>query len=502
MPQAKQPINLVWMKRDLRTQDHEPLMLAEKAGVPYLILYLFEPALLAHPDTSDRHLIFQYHSILQMNAKLGQFNKAVQICYGDAPEVFQHLADQFTIEQLFSYQESGTQLTWERDKAIAKFCVRENIRWTECQRDGILRGISNREGWDKKWFQFMHAPVVENFFSKQDILQWHHPFSLPEQLTTTLKNYPSEWQPPGEDNAWRYLKNFMEERGVNYNRHISKPLESRLSCGRVSPYLAWGNLSVRQTYRFVIQHPRAEQGKRWAESFLTRVKWRDHFSQKFEVECRYETHCINRGYESLVKEKNQEWITAWETGRTGFPLVDACMRCLHTTGWINFRMRAMLVSILCHHLYQDWRTGTYHMARLFLDYEPGIHYPQFQMQAGTTGVNTVRMYNPVKQSKDHDPEGIFIRTWVPELRNVPTEFIHEPHCMTEAEQEQWGVRIGLDYPAPIIELESAARQARESIWGHRKNDEVKAEGKRILATHARKRNAVKKKKGGEQLSLL
>jgi deoxyribodipyrimidine photo-lyase len=124
------------------------------------------------------------------------------------------------------------------------------------------------------------------------------------------------------------------------------------------------------------------------------------------------------------------------------------------------------------------------------------------MQAGTTGVNTVRMYNPVKQSHDHDPEGTFIKAWVPELRSIPAEHIHEPHLMTFEEQVLYGVRIGNDYPAPIIALESAARHAREAIWGHRRKDDVKAEGKRIVETHARKLALVKKKKGGEQLSLL
>jgi deoxyribodipyrimidine photo-lyase len=255
-------------------------------------------------------------------------------------------------------------------------------------------------------------------------------------------------------------------------------------------------------YRFIMEHPKGGSGKRWVDGFLTRVKWRDHFIQKFEVECRYETHCVNAGYESLVKEYNAAHIEAWELGLTGFPLVDACMRCVQTTGWINFRMRAMLVSFFCHHLYQDWRSGTYHLARLFLDYEPGIHYPQFQMQAGTTGVNTVRMYNPVKQSHDHDPEGAFIKAWVPELRAVPAEHIHEPHIMTAEEQAHCGVHIGADYPMPIISLESAAKAAREAIWGHRKKDEVKTEGKRIVETHARKRAVIRKKKGGEQLSLL
>ncbi len=491
------------MKRDLRTQDHEPLMLAEKAGLPYFIVFCFEPSIISHPDTSTRHVQFQYQSLLKVNEKLDVYGRNVHLVYGEMVDVLSWLSIHFTIANLFSYRESGIRLTWLRDKAVKQWCIEQQVDWTECKRDGIQRGIRNREGWDKQWYGFMHAPIIRNSFSRQLLEMPKHTFAIPENLLCEWSDYPREFQPAGEDMAFRYLQSFVEMRGVNYNKHISKPAESRISCGRISPYLAWGNVSVRQVYRFLIDHPQGGSGKRWVDGFLTRVKWRDHFIQKFEVECDYESRCVNAGYESLVKAYNAAHIEAWEKGLTGFPLVDACMRCLHATGWINFRMRAMLVSFFCHHLYQDWRAGTYHLARLFLDYEPGIHYPQFQMQAGTTGVNTVRMYNPVKQSLDHDPEGTFIKTWVPELRAISAEHIHAPHLMTFEEQELCGVNIGNDYPFPIIELESAARHAREAIWGHRKKDEVKAEGKRIVETHARKRAvAKKKKKGGEQLSLL
>ena len=159
------------------------------------------------------------------------------------------------------------------------------------------------------------------------------------------------------------------------------------------------------------------------------------------------------------------------------------MRCLNTTGYLNFRMRAMLVRVATHHLWQPWQAITGHLAQQFLDFEPGIHFPQVQMQAGVTGTNTVRMYNPVKQGQDHDPEGQFIREWVPELRTCPDAYLHEPWTMPPLEQEFSNFRIGIDYPAPLVDLATAARKARETIWGHRSNPLVQSEQDRILAKH-------------------
>ncbi len=485
--------NIVWLKRDLRTQDHLPLHSAEMSGEPYIIIYLFEPAFIAYPDTSTRHLQFIYGSILQMNQVLKDAGRKIDIFYGNAKEVFQYLLEQFSVSEVWSYQESGTATTWERDKQVAQLFASLNCEWVEYQRDGVERGRRNRKAWEKQWFKAIQTPIIQNAYRSIKSTPIDHPFQIPLELLSQLKSYNDHYQPAGEKYAWSYLKSFVSGRGRTYDRHISKPLESRKSCGRISPYLAWGNISIRQAYQFVRSHDSYNQSKRAMNGFLTRLVWHCHFIQKFEMECEYEKVCINRGYELLEYDKDSTKIEAWENGQTGYPLVDASMRCLRETGWINFRMRSMLVSFFCHHLGQNWKDGVYFLARQFLDYEPGIHYPQFQMQAGTTGINLIRIYNPVKQSKEHDPNGVFIKKWLPELQQVNTEHIHEPWKMTAMEQAFCSVEIGKDYAKPLIDITVTGRVARETLWGHRNHPKVRLEKQRLLEKHTNANRAAFKK---------
>ena len=480
---SKTKINIVWLKRDIRSQDHMPFFVAENDSTPFLPIYIFEPSILNHPDSSLRHQQFIYHSILNLNQILSKYKKEVIIFHGETKEVFRSLIKNFEVNRVFSYQESGIKKTWDRDKSIKNILIQQKILWTEFQRDGILRGIKNRDGWDKNWYITMSKPIIQNKYKSSYQPVFNHSLNLPKSYENQLLAYPIKYQKPGEDYASKYLKSFCQERGKNYSKYISKPTESRMSCGRLSPYLAWGNISIKQAAQYVKNHPNYNSNKRSFNGLLTRLKWHCHFIQKFENECTYETVCVNKGYETMPYESNPKHIEAWKSGKTGWPMVDACMRCLKETGWINFRMRAMLVSVFCHQLDCNWKEGVYHLANLFLDYEPGIHYTQFQMQAGTTGINTIRMYNPVKQSTDHDTDGIFIKKWVNELKDIPVEFIHEPWKLTELDLQMNDIKC--EYPKPLVDLVHSGKKARTKIWSYKKSDEVKKEAKRIVKLHTR-----------------
>ena len=258
----------------------------------------------------------------------------------------------------------------------------------------------------------------------------------------------------GRKKGLERMEYFFKEKLNSYSKDISSPEKSFDSCSRLSPYISWGCLSLKEI--FYQANLYKNNNSRMLKSRLT---WHCHFIQKLESEPELEFQDFHPYFQNIRSNKT-ELLVLWSQGNTGFPFIDACMRSLNFNGWINFRMRAMLMSFASYNLWLPWQDSGSELAKKFIDYEPGIHWNQCQMQSGTTSINTNRIYNPIKQGKDHDPKGRFIKKWVPELKKVTDTFIHEPWLLSKFNNEEYSK---LEYIKPIVDISKTSREAREKI---------------------------------------
>jgi len=486
---TKPHIHIVWLKRDLRLHDNGAIFNALKSGKRILLLYSFEPMLMSDPHYSERHWNFIKESLIDLNAELKKYNSKVLVVQSDIIAAVNQLLSSYKITDIYSHQETGILVTFNRDKTFKRFCKNNLISWHENINNGVQRGLKNRNEWTELCNAFYEieplsfTPKENQLLTIDDIKILEAIFKLPNLKT----NNNSPFQKGGRTMGLRYLKTFFKERYPSYMFHISKPEQARRSCSRISPYIAWGNLSIREVYHQAYHLKNISNHKKALDAFMSRLRWQAHFIQKFEMEHTMEEASINKGFSKLKKRISKTYQTAWKNGQTGFPLVDACMRCLNETGYLNFRMRALVVSFFTHNLWQPWQAATTHLSQMFLDFEPGIHFPQLQMQAGETGINMLRIYNPIKNSLEHDPDASFIKKWVPELQPLDIPFTHQPFLMTNLEQQFYNFKLGEDYPFPIVDLDTTRKKAGDILWCMRNTNEVIEEGKRILKKHTLKK---------------
>ena len=472
----KKPINIFWFKRDLRLFDNEPLNNAVSQKEKLLLIYCFEPSLKKNKHYSTKHWNFIKESINDLNIYLKNIDTHIHIYNKEFTDVLKKIQDKFLVKKIFSHNETGLNVTFERDILLKEYCKENSIQWEEEINNGVFRGLKNRKNWIKKWRDHMKSPVVLFKGEKNDFI------NIKKNQNLKVKN-SKILQKGGSSSGIKYLDSFLDTRHTKYQNNISKPEASRTSCSRLSPYMSWGNISTRYAWQRAKEQIQNGKSKFQLNGFTSRLRWQAHFIQKFEMECQMEFRSVNKGYQNLVKPINKKFISAWQKGKTGYPLVDASMRCVVETGYLNFRMRALLVSFLTHHLWQPWQSGVIHLARNFLDFEPGIHYSQFQMQAGETGINMIRIYNPTKNAKEHDKDGIFIKKWIPELKKIPTPLLFEPWKMSLIDQETYDYKIGKDYPNPIVDISETYKYAASKLWRIKSNPKVKEESSRILQKH-------------------
>ena len=473
---------LVWFKRDLRIHDNPALAMAAACGA-VVPLYIVEPEYWRLPDTSARQWAFTAEALADLREELARLGAPLVVRVGEAVEVLDRMCRQNHIARMFSHEETGNLWSYGRDRRVAEWAKGAGVEWREVPQQGVIRRLARREGWAGRRDGVMREAVVDAPPALRAV-SGVEPGAIPPARALRLADDPcAHRQAGGRAQGLRMLDSFLAQRGETYRAAMSSPLTGERACSRLSPHLALGSLSPREVVQATAARQADRAGGRWSgslSSFQSRIAWRDHFIQKLETEPAIETRALHRAADGLrPREPDALRLAAWEKGETGLPFLDACMRYLRATGWLNFRMRGMVVSVASYHLWLDWRATGAVLARRFTDYEPGIHWPQMQMQAGVTGINTLRIYNPVKQGQDQDPTGVFTRRWVPELAAVPDSFLQEPWKWSGA-----GSLLGRFYPEPVVDVAASARAARELCWGLRKAPDFRAAAFEVVERHA------------------
>ena len=497
-------LDIVWFKKDFRLEDHAPINTAATGGNNFLGIFIIEPARLNEGDTDPIHIDWEIKCAVELQSRIRGLGGEMLVLYDEVITVFEKLISKYEISNIYSHQEIGTEWSYQRDITFGKWCKANNICWKEYPTNAVVRKLNNRDN----WYKIRTERLSQEIIAAPTRLKFEYRLEMDTiSSVSEIGIIPRELRDehvPGEFEAKKILNAFLNQRGMNYRYEMSSPITGEKSCSRLSHYISTGCISIRQIIKLTNDRiallktlEKTDYRKKWIasiNSFKSRLAWHCHFMQKLELQSTLGSKAMNHELDKRLNRKfDSERFEMWTKGQTGWPFFDACMRQLRATGWINFRMRAMLMSVASYTLWLPWKeTGNY-LARQFIDYEPGIHWSQVSMQSGTTGINTVRAYSILKQSTDHDPDGNYIRKWVPELSMVPTPYIHEPWKMSKTIQKQINCIIGKNYPRPLVDEKVARLEGVRNSYKARGNPEVRKVSQEVNKKHgSRKRNRRKR----------
>jgi deoxyribodipyrimidine photo-lyase len=423
----------VLLHRNLRFNDHRALAMACENHDKVVPTFVFDPSFYEGDGLAcDARLRF-LHECLQ--------NLDITLFCGNPVEMAQHVSG-----EVYTLHEPTSRYGKRRNDDLREAGV------TFVDGDPLRRDVSNtRDGWSDAVEEFLESEpytvdetklaAVESDVSVSEI---EERFNVEPEKT----NVPTG----GRDAALDQLEAFVSE--PEYWGNISEPTRER-GVSDLSTYLRFGCLSVREVY----QTAQNRLSGRHLSAFTSRLYWNLHYSQKLLDWSGWMNKALNPALREMGTFDQNRW-ERMKSGETGYPMIDAAVRQLTKTGWLNFRNRAMLASFHSDLLNLPWKLGADWMYYHLIDADPAINYTQWQCQSSRVGVNMYRIYNPIKQVQDSDEAGDWIREWVPELFAFPKTYLHQPEKAPLSVQERVGVDVGRDYPRPVVEYEAARIRAR------------------------------------------
>jgi deoxyribodipyrimidine photo-lyase len=455
---------VVWHRDDLRAADNPALAAAARDGTPCPV-FVADPAFYDERGLAcDARIEFLFECLADLREQYRDLGSDLAVLHGDSVE---------RLRTLLTPDAAGTardrpRLYFNRGVPTAAGVARDEtvLGWHGVEAfgaDGIVREGESRDGWSDQceaYFESERHPtpdaLPENPISSDCTLD---DLRAEYDVDSEKERVPRGGRTPGLRRLDRFVDTIHE-----YPSAVSRPAAAEQHCSRLSAYLKFGALSIREVYQRVQSDAVDGRGR---EMFTSRLFWNRHYRQKLADWPDATERSINPVFRSLHRQNHDpDLVAAWREGRTGFPMVDAAMRALVETGFINFRMRSLVATFYSYVLREWWKPGADFLYSHLIDADPGINYEQWQAQAGLVGVHPIRVYNPAKQAREYDPDGEFVRRYVPELAPLPDEHLPRPEKTPLAVQQECGVEVGEDYPYPIVDYEHRASEARDLMARH------------------------------------
>lgn len=446
---------IVWFRRDLRISDHAPLHRAISRGA-VIPVFIFDRALLHHPETGSARVAFMLDCLRSLDEDLRDRGGRLILKFGDPVELLPDLIRETGADGIYAYVDYERIYGRVRDARLNQALVEQGlkIRWFEPS--GAASEFMDYRDYRKLWYRDMSADMLStplNIPTPEDIASEPIPKLTDLGLVPDGKLIP----PAGTSAARDILGQFLNEKLDRYYWQLSYP-GAEVTSG-LSPHIKFGAVSIRECYQTaqrILKYTSDQRIERSCKQFISRLRWGSGFAQRFRYLPQLELRSLYSIFDQDGWEFDEALYEAWKTGQTGFPIIDAAARCLQATGgWmsLNFRSRALYSSFLSNLMNHDWRYGALHFMRHLIDGDCPIDHYQWAMQAGVTHCldkSWTRIYNPEQAAVDRcDPEGAFIKKWVPELAKIPA------------------VQLGLPprvqgYPQPILNYrEARARRVQQ-----------------------------------------